>query len=431
MKSLLIATLVLLTVTAQAQVSPPSNQSRVAGRFVAANYGQWYVNITSAPASTGTATFAVSSSTIALSDGRQFMPFSTNAPIKVGTETVTPSAVGAGCRLGAASGACVLTATFSSTHTTADTVAPATFGLQEALDDAGSAGGGAVTIDQAWVALGGTTGIKNAATLPSNTGIEDIRTGASSGGGTTTNALTMNNGGSGAASGTTFDGSVARTISYNTLGAAPLASPTFTGTPAAPTAAPGTNTTQLATTAFVQAAAGGGGNYVNITASLTPTNCTVTSGVCTTTGNVASVTLAAIPGTYRHLRIIVNGAQTDGSPQQCYIQFNGDSTSGNYKWVALDNSSTNTTNGTGALVGTMTSTSQTGFAAMSKIEIADYAQTTWNKETLFESSYYNSGGHTYTGASWWTSTAAITSILYFPSTGNVGTGTSFTVYGEN
>lgn len=32
---------------------------------------------------------------------------------------------------------------------------------------------------------------------------------------------------------------------------APVASPTFTGTPAAPTAAPGTNTTQLATTAFV------------------------------------------------------------------------------------------------------------------------------------------------------------------------------------
>jgi hypothetical protein len=37
-------------------------------------------------------------------------------------------------------------------------------------------------------------------------------------------------------------------------GLAPLASPTFTGTPAAPTAASGTNTTQLATTAFVRAA---------------------------------------------------------------------------------------------------------------------------------------------------------------------------------
>jgi hypothetical protein len=33
---------------------------------------------------------------------------------------------------------------------------------------------------------------------------------------------------------------------------APLASPTFTGTPTAPTAAAGTNTTQVATTAFVQ-----------------------------------------------------------------------------------------------------------------------------------------------------------------------------------
>jgi len=35
---------------------------------------------------------------------------------------------------------------------------------------------------------------------------------------------------------------------------APIASPTFTGTPAAPTAATSTNTTQIATTAMVQAA---------------------------------------------------------------------------------------------------------------------------------------------------------------------------------
>jgi hypothetical protein len=40
---------------------------------------------------------------------------------------------------------------------------------------------------------------------------------------------------------------------------APLASPTFTGTPAAPTAAPATSTTQLATTAFVTAAVAAGG----------------------------------------------------------------------------------------------------------------------------------------------------------------------------
>lgn len=39
-----------------------------------------------------------------------------------------------------------------------------------------------------------------------------------------------------------------------TLGAAPVASPAFSGTPTAPTAAPGNNTQQLANTAFVQAA---------------------------------------------------------------------------------------------------------------------------------------------------------------------------------
>lgn len=49
---------------------------------------------------------------------------------------------------------------------------------------------------------------------------------------------------------------------------APLASPSFTGTPLAPTAPAGTNTTQIATTAFVQtavAAGGGGGGGVSIT----------------------------------------------------------------------------------------------------------------------------------------------------------------------
>ena len=43
-------------------------------------------------------------------------------------------------------------------------------------------------------------------------------------------------------------------VDTSTLAA--LASPTFTGTPAAPTAAVGTNTTQLATTAYVQAEVG-------------------------------------------------------------------------------------------------------------------------------------------------------------------------------
>ena len=51
----------------------------------------------------------------------------------------------------------------------------------------------------------------------------------------------------------TSENPVQNKVINQALGAkAPLASPTFTGTPKAPTAASGTNTTQLATTAFVQ-----------------------------------------------------------------------------------------------------------------------------------------------------------------------------------
>ena len=50
------------------------------------------------------------------------------------------------------------------------------------------------------------------------------------------------------------DANFASTVTASLASKAPLASPALTGTPTAPTAAGGTNTTQLATTAFVQAA---------------------------------------------------------------------------------------------------------------------------------------------------------------------------------
>jgi hypothetical protein len=51
-------------------------------------------------------------------------------------------------------------------------------------------------------------------------------------------------------------------------GAAPLDSPNFTGVPTAPTAASGTDTTQIATTAFVQDATFGAGWVLNVTESI-------------------------------------------------------------------------------------------------------------------------------------------------------------------
>lgn len=66
---------------------------------------------------------------------------------------------------------------------------------------------------------------------------------------------------------------------------APLASPTFTGTPSGPTATGGTNTTQLATTAFVQAAIPSLTGYALLSSPAfggTPTAPTATSGTNTT-----------------------------------------------------------------------------------------------------------------------------------------------------
>lgn len=61
-----------------------------------------------------------------------------------------------------------------------------------------------------------------------------------------------------------------------------LASPTFTGTPAAPTAAAGTNTTQLATTAFVTTADNLKANLASPTFTGTPAAPTAAAGTSTT-----------------------------------------------------------------------------------------------------------------------------------------------------
>ena len=57
------------------------------------------------------------------------------------------------------------------------------------------------------------------------------------------------------------DANFSTTVTNNLALKAPLASPSLTGTPTAPTATTGNNTTQIATTAFVQSAVSGAGSY--------------------------------------------------------------------------------------------------------------------------------------------------------------------------
>ncbi len=81
-----------------------------------------------------------------------------------------------------------------------------------------------------------------------------------------------------------------------------LVSPTFTGTPAAPTAAVGTNTTQIATTAHV---------YAERTATATLTNKTLTSPTITGSLTLPAFTLSgAVSGGSQNIDNVVIGANT-------------------------------------------------------------------------------------------------------------------------
>lgn len=91
-----------------------------------------------------------------------------------------------------------------------------------------------------------------------------------------------------AATQTALDAEVARaTAAEDSLSSskANVASPTFTGTPKAPTAAAGTNTTQIATTAFVQTALSNG---------IAASDAMIIKGTIGTTG-----TVTALPTTYK------------------------------------------------------------------------------------------------------------------------------------
>lgn len=98
--------------------------------------------------------------------------------------------------------------------------------------------------------------------------------------------------------GKSVSGSANVTWSLAEIGAAALASPAFTGTPTAPTAAPGTNTTQLATTAFTAAAVTGLAPVASPTFTGTPSAPTAAPGTNTTqlaTTAFVAAACAALP----------------------------------------------------------------------------------------------------------------------------------------
>lgn len=95
----------------------------------------------------------------------------------------------------------------------------------------------------------------------------------------------------------------------NTLaeaGIAPVASPALTGTPTAPTAGDGTNTTQVATTAFVQNAVGGYLAKAVTGGTVTLTNTEASNPVIALTGTLTSALTVVVPTAVKRLWAIYN-----------------------------------------------------------------------------------------------------------------------------
>jgi hypothetical protein len=166
-----------------------ANPVQFAGRFNAAEFA-YGVNKTVAalqvingPNATGSGTLTLAFGTCVTQDGKSFNPLNTNAPITVGgnssQETITPSAVSASTPLQYST--TTLTGSFTYLHGNGDQVRSGTCGLQEALNVCSAYGGGLVVIDAGWTALGGTQAMIEAATIPANVSIEDLRFGQSGG----------------------------------------------------------------------------------------------------------------------------------------------------------------------------------------------------------------------------------------------------------
>lgn len=123
---------------------------------------------------TGAQTITLDFGYTTLSDGTKIYPISTNAPITVGSERVTPSSIT--CLSPNVYSTCQIRATFSQLHGPGDNVASGTHGLQEAINAAATLGG-AIVVDGKWTTAGGTQGMIDAATVPANTAINDNRQG--------------------------------------------------------------------------------------------------------------------------------------------------------------------------------------------------------------------------------------------------------------
>lgn len=135
-------------------------------------------------------------------------------------------------------------------------------------------------------------------------------------------------------------------------------------------------------------------------------------------GGASSVSFSSIPSTYQHLQIRMF-AKYSGTVGGGYVNFNSDSSSGNYSYHAFgaDGSTVSTATGANANRGLYTSVAGTSAtqANVMIMDILDYADT--NKYKTLRTLYGwdgNGSGYAEFGSSNWRSTTAVSGITLTP-----------------
>lgn len=148
-----------------------------------------------------------------------------------------------------------------------------------------------------------------------------------------------------------------------------------------------------------------------------------------------TTTFASIPGTYKKLTIEFSIRSTQAADKvDGRIQFNGDTTDGNYRRVSLTGIMSfpdcKLLSGLVSAANAVANVFTTG-----TISIIQYANTSFYKSAFWNGSYAYDGSADYfymdnTGVSWH-NTAAITDIALVLSAGNYAAGSVLRLYGEN
>lgn len=152
-----------------------------------------------------------------------------------------------------------------------------------------------------------------------------------------------------------------------------------------------------------------------------------------------TVTFGSIPATYKSLEIEIIARSTQAATNvDLNLQFNGDTTAGNYQYAYVNAYATGTTGGNGgasfAIIQTVSAgNSPAGSCGSIFIRIHNYAGTTFRKEALFtftnrrdDVTVFQMSG---SGGMEWENTAAINQVVVSLSAGNYDTGSTLRLYG--